>query len=359
MNILALNGGKFSSIEGAVVRYKNLVVKPTRHHTTWVDPVTSRGIYKTEDLDDRVPKNVTVVPGKKCASNPLAEWWARERHFLEAAKAFRGDVCIVYNAWGTRLAQRHLNQRKIPVVFDFIDLMHSFRANPVERQASKAATNDALRKSQAVTVTADKLRQYAGAYNEKTVLVPNGVDVPFYANASKKKLRHPCVGFVGGFGQWLDFGLLDLAIRDCPDVHFYFVGDGPAKAQLPEAANVHVSDGFIPQNQARRWVKGFDVCVIPFRKNALTDAVCPLKLFEYWAAGKAVLARPTHELERIVKDEAVLAVGVKKWRNQIRRLADDAAARRALGKKGFKAAARYSWKNLSRRFVSVLEDVSS
>jgi hypothetical protein len=37
------------------------------------------------------------------------------------------------------------------------------------------------------------------------------------------------------------------------------------------------------------FLKHFDICLIPFVKNAVTDAVSPVKLFEYFSAGKPVV----------------------------------------------------------------------
>ncbi len=357
MNVLVLNGGKFASIDGAVVRFKNLVVKNTGFHVTWAEPVVARKRYKTEDLDPHVPKNVTLLPGKRCHPDPLSEWWARENHFLEAAKGADADVCVIYNAWGTRRAQRYLKNKGVPVVFDCIDFMHAFRRNPLERAVSRQATLDALRNADAVVTTAHRLQEDALQFNPNSHLVPNGVDVEFFSDAPAKKLKGPSVGFVGGFGDWLDFKKLETAIQDA-DIRFYFIGDGPAKSDLPAQPNVWVSDGFLPQAEARRYVKGVDVCVIPFKRNALTDAVCPLKLFEYWAASKPVIVSPTYELKRIIRDEAVFADTQGQWKDAITSLCHDRHARSRLGAKGFIRAKHYSWKNLSRRFVSILEDVT-
>ncbi len=357
MNVLVLNGGKYASIDGAVVRFKNLIVQNTDFHVTWAEPVIARQRYKTEDLDPKVPKNVTLLKGKKCRPDPLSEWWARENHFLHAAKNTDADVCVIYNAWGTRRAQRYLKDKGVPVVFDCIDFMHAFRRNPLERAVSRQATLDALRHASAVITTAHRLHEDALQYNAKSHLVPNGVDIDFFANAPAKKLKTPSVGFVGGFGDWLDFKKLAPAMEDL-GIQFYFIGDGPAKSDLPKQENVWVSDGFLPQAQARRFVKSVDVCVIPFKRNALTDAVCPLKLFEYWAASKPVVVSPTYELKRIIRDEAAFADTEREWKDAITSLCHDGRARTRLGAKGFIRAKHYSWKTLSRRFVSILEDVT-
>ncbi len=45
------------------------------------------------------------------------------------------------------------------------------------------------------------------------------------------------------------------------------------------------------------YVAGFDVCTIPFRRIPLTEATNPVKLFEYLATGKSVVARRLPEIE--------------------------------------------------------------
>jgi hypothetical protein len=46
-------------------------------------------------------------------------------------------------------------------------------------------------------------------------------------------------------------------------------------------------------------VAGFDVCIVPFLDSALTRCVDPVKVYEYLAAGKPVVATVLPELERL------------------------------------------------------------
>ena len=41
----------------------------------------------------------------------------------------------------------------------------------------------------------------------------------------------------------------------------------------------------------------FDVCLIPFKKNKITEAVDPVKLYEYFSLGKPVVARELNEIK--------------------------------------------------------------
>ena len=56
----------------------------------------------------------------------------------------------------------------------------------------------------------------------------------------------------------------------------------------------------------------FDVCIIPFKRNAITDAVDPVKLYEYLSVGKPVVATTLKEIE-IYRDVITLADGVAEF----------------------------------------------
>src|SRR5258706_4735374 len=62
------------------------------------------------------------------------------------------------------------------------------------------------------------------------------------------------------------------------------------------AAAAHRHRG-APYTALPEYVAGFDVCTIPFLRSPLTEATNPVKLFEYLATGKPIVARRLPELE--------------------------------------------------------------
>ena len=64
----------------------------------------------------------------------------------------------------------------------------------------------------------------------------------------------------------------------------------PAAADTSEAA-------ILTYTALPGYVAGFDVCTIPFLRSPLTEATNPVKLFEYLATGKPIVARRLPELE--------------------------------------------------------------
>ena len=73
-----------------------------------------------------------------------------------------------------------------------------------------------------------------------------------------------------------------------------FVFAGPVEKHLvPEhffsVSNIYFT-GRIPYSEMPAILKGFDVAIIPFKKNEDSNTVFPLKLFEYLGAGKSVVS---------------------------------------------------------------------
>ncbi len=100
-----------------------------------------------------------------------------------------------------------------------------------------------------------------------------------------------------------------------------------------------------------------DIGVIPSRKTAQSDATVPNKLFDYMAAGLAVLTSDTAPCTRIVREsgagEVFRAGDAADLAAAVRRLADP-AIRRAAGEAGRRAVLeRYNWE----RDTAVLCDV--
>lgn len=118
------------------------------------------------------------------------------------------------------------------------------------------------------------------------------------------RLKRKIVGFYGSFAPWLDYAMLKaLAVRR-PDLQLVMIGydyewgrGAFAASGLAGMENVTI----IPEQKysdLKYFSRFFDVCVIPFRLYELTKSVSPVKMFEYMAQGKPVVASPLPECKR-------------------------------------------------------------
>jgi glycosyltransferase involved in cell wall biosynthesis len=140
-------------------------------------------------------------------------------------------------------------------------------------------------------------------YPDKAYLIPNGVDYDAWQDivqahpddpADLRHIPHPQAGFVGNITEnRIDFPLLAELARRRPDISLVLVGPGELEqvrtryfAALP---NVHLL-GAKSYTQLPLYIRGFDVCLIPYTLNTFNQGTNPIKLYEYFALGKPVIS---------------------------------------------------------------------
>ncbi len=131
------------------------------------------------------------------------------------------------------------------------------------------------------------------------ILVENGVDPFRFTPDGARAAGLPggtVVGYHGAISPWFDFDLVTVLALSRPALEFVLVGpiapEVAGRAQtLQELPNVHL---YPPQPASRvaGFVRGFDVGIIPFVVDEMTQGVTPLKMYEYMATGVPVVATP-------------------------------------------------------------------
>lgn len=196
----------------------------------------------------------------------------------------------------------------------------------------------------------DALADYvraAGVPDERIVVVPNGVDLAMYPagarrDAAKTRLGlddRIVLGFVGFVRDWHGLPQVIDFVASRPDlpIHLLIVGDGLDRARLEQRiaalgieARARIT-GFVPRAEVPGYIAAFDVALQP----AVTAWASPLKLFEYLAAGCAVLAPDARNIREVLTDgrNALLfdPASTDALVAALRRLCDDPALRARLG----------------------------
>lgn len=152
---------------------------------------------------------------------------------------------------------------------------------------------------------------------DHTVYMPNVADVDHFVTAQQPgpiaedlaRIPGPRVGYIGAISPYkFDLERTARIARAMPDVSFVLigqVGEGQpgATTDLLDAPNIHLL-GPRPYDTLPTYLRGFDAALLPFTRNAYTDAMFPMKFFETLAAGVPVISTAIPSL----KDEADLAV---------------------------------------------------
>ena len=167
-----------------------------------------------------------------------------------------------------------------------------------------------LRRADRVVVTSRGLERLAVAAGSKPpALIGNGVEAARFdpARVEPEALpgdpAAPVLGYVGSLHSWLDVPLLEALATGCPEARVVLVGPAHPEtaASLARAASRAPNlawIGPVPYDRVPGIVRAFRVGLIPFRRTPLTEAVNPVKLYEYAAAGvPCVTTRFTDEVE--------------------------------------------------------------
>lgn len=154
-----------------------------------------------------------------------------------------------------------------------------------------------------------------GVSKDRIEVVPNAVDPKvFHPGVDGTPVRTKyglegatVLGFTGFIRDWHG---LDQIIEALPElvseanVHVLIVGDGPARETLEkQAAEGGVSDrvhftGIVSREEIPAYIAAFDIALQP----AVTPYASPLKLFEYLAMAKVVLAPDTENIREAVEE---------------------------------------------------------
>ncbi|MBN1536270.1 MAG: glycosyltransferase [Anaerolineales bacterium] len=144
---------------------------------------------------------------------------------------------------------------------------------------------------------------------EDAVYLPNGVfyedfnfqysdrqDISTKVNFIFNEIKKPIIGFYGSVAEWLDYELIRKLAEFRVEWSFVFIGKIWTDIDLiKDIPNIHLL-GLIPYQELPYYANNFDVTIIPFLINQITDSVSAIKLFEYAALGKPVVATPFFEI---------------------------------------------------------------
>ena len=181
------------------------------------------------------------------------------------------------------------------------------RAPDVDQRLSRGLDHRLTRVADQVFVASATLLERKRKLNSNTEHSPHGVDFDHFQRASDpampvaegaRNLPHPVVGFFGSIGGWVDVDLLVYLAGARPEWTFLLIGLVSADVrELRKYRNV-IFAGVQPYESLPEWAKAFDVAILPYRLNQGSINANPLKLREYLATGKPVVAVSTPEVER-------------------------------------------------------------
>jgi glycosyltransferase involved in cell wall biosynthesis len=222
----------------------------------------------------------------------------------------------------------------------------------------------------------DALVQEAGVPAEKIVVVPNGVDADVFDpghHPPRRLFDGVVLGFVGSLIRWQGIEpLLDALAalrRDGVDLSLVVVGDGTIRGALEEKTHaLGLSSavrfvGPVPFDEVPSYIAGFDLGYsgqLPLQLGGMYHS--PLKLYEYLAMAKPVVAASYDDARQVVREgvtgflfEPANAADLER---ALRRAYDSRELLPALGRRAREAiVAEHTWLARVRRMIPEIERV--
>tara|TARA_Y100001970_G_scaffold287174_1_gene411163 strand:+ start:128 stop:1279 length:1152 start_codon:yes stop_codon:yes gene_type:complete len=162
-----------------------------------------------------------------------------------------------------------------------------------------------IKKCDLVVTTADELMKDKSRFNQNTISIPNGANVKHFSTTQNPKtiiseemhrFKKPIIGYIGSVFQWLDLEWIDFAAKQLPQYEFIFIGPIQINiSHLKMKKNIHFL-GPKPYEDLPRYIKAFDVAVIPFVIDGVTLKASPIKFYEYLSSGIPIVSTELPDL---------------------------------------------------------------
>ena len=226
---------------------------------------------------------------------------------------------------GGALASRRLN---IPYVlevnadpiseYEFLDLPLS----PLKRLQIKCEIYISAKTASKIICVSSQLKDFISSNwhvdAKKIAVLPNAANMnSFDQEYDKKKIRHqlglmdePVIMFVGGFYPWQDLNLLvdsfARVLKNNPLAKLVLVGDGKTKPDIEKKINADrlhhavIFTGRVDHKNIPVMLAIADIAVAPNISFFEGHGGSPLKIFEYMASGKAIVATKNGQVKEII-----------------------------------------------------------
>jgi glycosyltransferase involved in cell wall biosynthesis len=345
-----------------------VLTRLTRYfHVVWCDPARSwRRILAFDNRrggsggEDALPPSFVVYRSERWLPaigriEAIGNWTLRQR-LRRARNILRSRGCqkILLYIWRPAYGSA-LDLVEHDLCCYHIDDEYTFSAveQPISERERRLIVG-----ADRVFIHSPALLEKKGTLNPHTVFVPNGVDFEAYATPQPepedlRPIPHPRVGYVGRIKNQLDLRLLATLAARHDQWAFVFVGPlaplggaRPWVEQLSNMPNVYFL-GEKKVGELAAYTQHLDVCTMCYVLNDYTKFIYPLKLHEYLAAGRPVVATPVRSLQQFAP-VIQLATTEEEWSRALEQSLSTEARSPARGRARQDVARGYDWNHLVR-----------
>jgi glycosyltransferase involved in cell wall biosynthesis len=296
---------------------------------------------------------------------------------LNQAKSLKVDAVYTRMLWVAVVAQL----RGIPVMLELHDVPAGRLGKPL---FLRYLNSNSKKLTVLITRALGRVieKRFELTIPENTLIVaPDGVDdaryrsLPDAAEARKQlgMIENLTAVYTGGFYKGRGLELLVELAKAFPQVQFLWVGGKPEavagwKTVIDnlKLTNIQLT-GFIPNEQLPLYQAAGEILLMPFGKSVSgssggnTAEVCsPLKMFEYMAAGRAILTSDLPVLREVLNENNAFFYAIENFDDLSSKFAvlmADAELREQLARQARTDVAQYTWQERMQKIVKRFTEV--
>ncbi|WP_423145930.1 glycosyltransferase [Rubrolithibacter danxiaensis] len=364
------------------------------HNVLYVNPPIDRKTYFSENKDEFTSAHILSIKHKEEKLTKLDSnlWMLNPHKIMESINWIPSTTIFsVFNRYNNTLFAKEIREALSELGFDkFIlindkDIFRSFYLKEflkpelyvyLDRDYTlgvdywrKHGLNHEpklMQKADTVVCNSYDYTNRAKNFNKNSFYIGNGFDDELYNDDIEwalpddlKNISKPIIGYVGALTSLrLDLDLmLKVAIAN-PQWNIVLIGpedDNFKSSNLHTLSNIYYL-GKKDKNIVPSYIKHFDVCINPQAINEITVGNFPLKINEYLALGRPIVATSTNPMKEIFGNIVYLATNAEQYISQIKRaLTEDDKDRQHLRKEFVK---NFSWKRIAQILLECLKSTT-
>lgn len=210
---------------------------------------------------------------------------------------------------------------RIPLIFEVNEMSETDRIRPLLlKKFAKRIEKKIFNRAMAIIVVSKFLKEEIrklGVTSKKIYVIPNAVDIKKFNVTAHDNFKRGnfnltdeiVIGFVGSFVPWHNLKLLLETLKEIiqegnENIRLMLVGDGPQRSEIEDLVYTEglskyvIFTGYIEHDEVSAFIRLMDICVIPHSNRFRS----PLKMFEYMAMAKPVVAPRLEPIEDIIVD---------------------------------------------------------
>jgi glycosyltransferase involved in cell wall biosynthesis len=211
-------------------------------------------------------------------------------------------VVVAQHPYWTPLAESLRARFGWPIVYDCMDDHAGFFQNGAEVLETERRLVAA---ADLVVASSRRLYEAIRARSRSATLIRNACEYEHFCREDARppsRRDHPTIGYYGAIAEWFDSELVAKLAALRPEWRFELIGSTLAGniRPLEGLPNIRLL-GECPYAELPGRLDGWDAFIIPFRRQPLTEATNPVKVYEMLATGKPVVAVGLPELVPIAR----------------------------------------------------------